>query len=43
MHSDKITVGAGTDYPLKGLLTLPDDLSEPVPAGPTPHTNSILN
>ena len=32
MHSEKITVGAGTDYPLKGLLTLPDDLSGTVPA-----------
>ena len=32
MYSEKIIVGAGTDYPLKGLLTLPDVLSGPVPA-----------
>ena len=32
MISEKITVGEGTEYPLNGLLTLPDDLSGPVPA-----------
>ncbi len=32
MKRNKITVGEGTDYPLDGLLTLPDDLSAPVPA-----------
>ena len=32
MKSENITLGAGTKYPLKGLLTLPDDVSQPVPA-----------
>ncbi|MBQ6671457.1 MAG: alpha/beta fold hydrolase [Firmicutes bacterium] len=32
MISEKITVGEGTEYPLSGLLTLPDELSELVPA-----------
>ncbi len=32
MTSEKITVGAGTEYPLNGLLTLPDELASPVPA-----------
>ncbi len=32
MLREKVTVGAGTEYPLEGLLTLPDDLSKPVPA-----------
>ena len=37
MISEKITVGAGTEFPLNGLLTLPDDLSSPVPAAVTVH------
>ena len=32
MITEKVTVGEGTEYPLNGLLTLPDDLSKPVPA-----------
>ena len=32
MNSEKTVVGAGSKYPLNGLLTLPDDLSAPVPA-----------
>ena len=32
MHSEKITVDAGTGYPLNGLLTLPDGASGPAPA-----------
>ena len=32
LYSEKRIIGAGTDYPLKGLLTFPDDLSGPVPA-----------
>ena len=43
MHSEKITVGAGTDYPLKGLLTLPDDLSGPVPAVVMVHGSGASN
>ena len=43
MHSEQITVGAGTDYPLKGLLTLPDDLSGPVPAVVMVHGSGASN
>ena len=32
MYSEKIVVGAGSEYPLNGLMTLPSDLSKPVPA-----------
>ncbi len=32
MIRNKVVVGEGTEYPLNGLLTLPDDLSRPVPA-----------
>ena len=32
MFRETITVGYGTQYPLKGMLTFPDDLSAPVPA-----------
>ena len=32
MICEKITVGAGTEYPLHGMLTFPDSLSKPVPA-----------
>ena len=32
MITVKKTVGEGTEYPLNGILTLPDDLSDPVPA-----------
>ena len=32
MISEKVTVGAGTNHPLNGLLTLPDGCSAPAPA-----------
>lgn len=31
MRSEKIVVGKGTEYPLNGLLTLPDDTGQKVP------------
>ena len=37
MKTEKITVGAGTAYPLKGLLTLPDTGEERVPAAVFVH------
>ncbi|MCR4904775.1 MAG: alpha/beta fold hydrolase [Clostridiales bacterium] len=37
MTSEKIIVGAGTEYPLNGLLTLPDDCSSPVPGAVLVH------
>ena len=49
MTAEKVIVGAGTEYPLNGLLTLPEDLSAPVPAvvmvhgsGPTDMDEKIL-
>ena len=33
MYSETIIVGAGTEYPLNGLLTLPDEAAESVPGG----------
>ena len=43
MLSEKLTVWPGTDYPLKGLLTLPDDLSGPVPAVVMVHGSGASN
>lgn len=43
MTSREITVGKGTEYPLKGLLTLPDDTSSPVPAVVTVHGSGPSN
>lgn len=43
MKSEKIIVGAGTEYPLNGLMTLPDDLSEKVPAVVFVHGSGASN
>ncbi|MBQ4244393.1 MAG: alpha/beta fold hydrolase [Clostridia bacterium] len=43
MTSREITVGKGTEYPLKGLLTLPDNTSSPVPAVVTVHGSGPSN
>ena len=43
MHSEKIIVGEGTDYPLNGLLTLPDDISGSVPAIVMVHGSGASN
>ena len=43
MISEKITVGAGGKYPLKGLLTLPDDTATPVPAVVLVHGSGSSN
>ena len=32
MIEEKIIVGENTKYPLNGLLTLPDNITNPVPA-----------
>ncbi len=37
MIIEKTVVGAGTEYPLNGILTLPDDFTEPVPAAVLVH------
>ena len=41
--NEKITVGAGTEFPLKGILALPDDLSRPVPAVVMVHGSGASN
>ena len=43
MISEKIIVGEGTEYPLNGLLTLPDELSGPVPAVVMVHGSGASN
>ena len=43
MTSEKITIGEGTAFPLKGLLTLPDDLTEKVPAVVLVHGSGSSN
>ena len=43
MISEKIVVGQGTEYPLNGLLSLPDDLSNPVPAVVMVHGSGASN
>lgn len=43
MKTENITVGLNTEYPLKGLLTLPDDLSSPVPAVVLVHGSGPSN
>ena len=43
MITQSILVGEGTQYPLKGLLTLPDDLGKPVPAVVFVHGSGASN
>ena len=43
MKSEKITIGAGSRYPLDGLLILPDDLARPVPAVVFVHGSGSSN
>lgn len=43
MKSENIIVGAGSQYPLKGLLTLPEDTSVPVPAVVFVHGSGASN
>ena len=41
--NEKITVGAGTEYPLDGMLTFPDNLSQPAPAVVMVHGSGPSN
>ena len=43
MIEERIIVGQGTKYPLKGLLTLPDDTTKPVPAVVFVHGSGASN
>ena len=43
MYTEKITVGKDTEYPLNGLLTLPDGAAGPVPAVVMVHGSGPSN
>ena len=43
MKTEAIVVGKGGKYPLKGILTLPEDLSKPVPAVVFVHGSGSSN
>ena len=43
MYSEKIVVGQGTEFPLNGLLTLPDGTEGPVPAVVMVHGSGSSN
>ena len=43
MQKDTIVVGAGTKYPLKGILTFPENISAPVPAVIFVHGSGASN
>lgn len=43
MITERIIVGENTKYPLKGLLTLPDDVNKPVPAVVFVHGSGSSN
>ena len=43
MKHENIIVGKGTNYPLHGLLTLPDDTTKPVPAVVFVHGSGASN
>ena len=43
MNSEKIVIGAGSEYPLNGALTLPEDLSRAVPAVVMVHGSGPSN
>lgn len=43
MFSEKIIVGKGTEYPLNGLLTIPDGITGPVPAVVMVHGSGPSN
>ena len=43
MKSEKIIVGQGTEYPLNGLLTLPDSPAEKLPAAVFVHGSGASN
>ena len=43
MKREDIVVGKGSKYPLKGILTMPEDLREPVPAVVFVHGSGASN
>ena len=43
MYREKVIIGKGTEYPLNGLLTVPDGISGPVPAVVLVHGSGASN
>jgi len=43
MYSEKVVIGQGTEFPLKGLLTFPDGTEGPVPAVVMVHSSGSSN
>ena len=43
MTEEKIMIGEGTEFPLKGILTLPENLEQPVPAVVFVHGSGSSN
>ena len=43
MYREKVVIGKGTEYPLNGLLTIPDGASGPVPAVVMVHGSGASN
>lgn len=43
MAEEKIVIGMGTEFPLKGILTLPENLEKPVPAVVFVHGSGSSN
>lgn len=43
MREEYLVIGRGTEYPLNGILTLPEDLSKPVPAVVMVHGSGSSN
>ena len=43
MYGEKVVIGKGTEYPLNGLLTIPDGVSGPVPAVVMVHGSGASN
>ena len=43
MTEEKIIIGEGTEFPLKGILTLPENLEKPVPAVVFVHGSGSSN
>ena len=43
MYTEKVIIGEGTEYPLNGLLTIPDGMTGPVPAVVMVHGSGASN
>ena len=43
MYREKVVIGEGTEYPLNGILTIPDGTAGPVPAVVLVHGSGASN